>query len=160
MNFVVQLLRDDRIESRTVVNEKDARISVRIIQVLHHKMQVMVVPIISCCISSNRSHVVMCTRYVYVTCCSRESIGCREYVTQCMLGEKETCRGVDFTDWLYGKRRHLNVPFLSRSCPSCIPVSRAANKALQMLLLWCIFIFGVKVIRYRFLVIYQFVYFR
>ena len=39
MKFVVQLLRDDRIESRTVVNEEDARISVRIIQVLHHKMQ-------------------------------------------------------------------------------------------------------------------------
>ena len=39
LKFVVQLLRDDRIEGRAVVNEEDARICVRIIQVLHHKMQ-------------------------------------------------------------------------------------------------------------------------
>ena len=36
---VCRTLRDDRIEGRTVVNEKDACICVRIIQVLHHKMQ-------------------------------------------------------------------------------------------------------------------------
>ena len=39
-----------RKESRTVVNEEDARISVRIIQVLHHKMQGQCNSIIGACV--------------------------------------------------------------------------------------------------------------